>query len=172
METRRSQLKRWPGQLSNTTEEISEAEKDRELRDLIRETERLKERIVRGPDAISRDLPPESGGEPGLSVIRSPGAPNAGIFAPITAWIPDAARSWGDQLQMSKTLRKVCDGFRSGLREGLSALRLYRMRDAVLENLKSVSNRGDSGISARSSSSEETHRSVLGRTRSRWADMK
>ena len=152
MDARRNQLKRWPGQLSNTTEEISEAERDRKLQDLIRETERLRRRIVEEPDSICRDLPPESDGEPGLSVIRSPSEPDAGIFAPITAWIRDAARARREQRQMSGTVRRVCDGLRSGLWECLSALRLYRMRDAVLENLESVSDKGDSGISARSGS--------------------
>jgi hypothetical protein len=168
MEVPRNQLKRWPGQLSNITEEISGAERERVLQDLIRETERLKRRIVGAPDSVSRNLPPESGGEPGLSVIRSPSAPDAGMFAPVAAWIRDAARSWREQLQMSETIRSVCDGLRSGLREILSVLRLYQMRDAVLENLETVSDNGDSGIPAGSGSREKAHRSVVGWTRSRW----
>ncbi len=136
MEAHGNRAKRWPGQLSNTSEEISQAERDRELKKLIRETGKLKRRIV-GEKAVKPDrewIQPEPDADP-RDKPTSSGTVEASLNSVgEQAW--RTACGWRGSLNRCEWLRDLSEDVRAGLWELLGYLRLYRLRDSVMENLE------------------------------------
>ena len=107
MELARYEIKRWPGQLCNTLEEVTQAELDAELEDLLDEADRLK----RFP---TRDIRP----------VRE-----------ATERVGFSVSVWRSRIPAQPRFAGMRKAMGAGLWEILGFCRLYRLRDAVMENL-------------------------------------
>jgi hypothetical protein len=154
MEAHRNRMKRWPGQPSIASDEILRAETQRELHELLKETERLRRRIAGEPavapedkfegneddpspvEETAEDRPRSRLPEPPPSHRSRPSDPlGPQTRADPAGPVSETPVSFRRVLRDSRLFMEARELTRAALSDTLGYFGLYRLRDAVLANL-------------------------------------
>jgi hypothetical protein len=153
-------IKRWPGQLSNTLEEVTQAETMRKVESLLEEAEQLKWSLMgerkntRAGNRTARRPTKQDAGPSGLEPRERKG------FDIIVDSIALGIRSCRNFIRQEPWFEDLRELVRVVLWETLSFLHLYTLRDAAMENLGFVTTTGRQGDRA---TRREEHDGAIGR---------
>ena len=155
-------IKRWPGQLSNTLEEVKHADSRQKIESLLDEADQLKRSLVgEQKNSFPGKKRASLGADPSR---RAPAGEDGSGMNEVLEGVAHGIRSWKNYVREQPWFEDVRRLVGVGLWETLSFLQLHRLRDSAMENLGLVSSNGRMGKSATRRQGDKASMSSTGLT--------